>query len=70
MLFRSVFPLLEKVKDEGSDTAPWRAYRYAYARGEREQAAAAELKGARPLPFVFPEPGEPPIYLTLSELLA
>lgn len=64
-----VFPELAKVKDEGSETAPWLAYRYAFARAEREQAAARELKNARQIPFLFPD-SKRPMYLRMSELLA
>ncbi|MGZ3660076.1 MAG: hypothetical protein ACXVCK_08270, partial [Bdellovibrionota bacterium] len=62
------FPLLPPQK-EGGDTAPWRAYRYAAARGEREQAAANALKGSHQVPFFFPEPHSPPLYLRISGAL-
>jgi anion-transporting ArsA/GET3 family ATPase len=63
------FPSLPAL-DGPEDSVPWRAYRYAAARAEREGVAAAALKGARKLPFLFPEPGASPLYLRLSELLA
>jgi anion-transporting ArsA/GET3 family ATPase len=63
-----VFPELAKVKDEGSDTAPWLAYRYAAERATREHAAAAELKNAKLIPYFFPD-GALPLFLKISELL-
>jgi hypothetical protein len=63
-----VFPALAPVKDEGSETAPWRAFRYAAARAEREHLAAAGLKQARVIPFFFPD-SKRPLYLRISEHL-
>jgi len=63
------FPALPKLKSENPDSIVWRAYTYAAQRGLREQEAAADLKGARQLPYLFPEPGALPLYLRLSELI-
>lgn len=46
------------------------AYAYASARAEREQEAAALLKGAQQIPFFFPEPEAPPLFLRISGALA
>jgi len=64
-----VFPALAAVNDEGSNTTPWLAYRYAFARAKREQAAALELKNAHQIPFLFPD-SKRPLFLRISELLA
>jgi anion-transporting ArsA/GET3 family ATPase len=63
-----VFPILAPQKESG-DNVVWRAYSYAKARGSREHEAASSLKGARILPFLFPEPKAAPLFLRLSELL-
>ena len=63
-----VFPELPKLKAE-SDNLPWTAYSYSYKRGKREREAAECLEGAVKLPFLFPEPGAPPLFLRLSECL-
>lgn len=64
------FPELAAQKEPSGDTAPWRAFRYAKARGDREAEAAAALRGARKIPFFFPEPEAPPLYRRVSEALA
>lgn len=64
------FPELPPLAAGAPDNIPTHAYRYARGRYLREQQAALELKGAHLLPFIFPEPGRPPAYLQLSELLA
>lgn len=64
-----VFPELPKLKSE-ADNLPWKAYEYAYARAKREREAAESLEGAVALPFLFPEPGTPPLFLRISECLA
>lgn len=63
-----VFPELPKLKAE-SDNVVWKAYGYCYARAKRERDAAGCLEGAVSLPFLFPEPGLPPLFLRLSECL-
>lgn len=64
-----IFPELPKLKDL-PDNLPARAYAYAFRRSKREREAADSLEGAGQLPFFFPEPGAPPLYLRLSECLA
>lgn len=63
------FPELPKHKAE-SDNVVWQAYTYAYKRAKREKEAADSLEGACRIPFFFPEPDAPPLFLRISEALA
>ncbi len=63
------FPELPKVKVDTPENAVWRAYRYSEARARREREAVKELKGAHLLPFFFPEPASPPLFLRISEAI-
>jgi arsenite-transporting ATPase len=63
-------PVKERQGRDQQTEVVWRAFRYAKARADREQEAAKELKGARQIPFFFPEPGALPLYLRMSEQLA
>jgi anion-transporting ArsA/GET3 family ATPase len=63
------FPVLPAQKEKIHDPLLAKAYRYSRNRAEREQACAAGLKKARQLPFLFPDPGSPALFLRLSELL-
>jgi anion-transporting ArsA/GET3 family ATPase len=63
------FPVLPAQRESG-DSLIYSAYRYAKARGDREREAANSIKGAKVLPFLFPNPKALPLYLRLSELLA
>lgn len=66
------FPRLEKVSGEAKDSVSYKAYAYARARGEREARALEEYGEASALkiPFFFPDPAAPPLYLRISEELA
>lgn len=64
------FPELPQIPAENSHSVVWKAYRYAQERAKREQSEAKELKGAHPLPFFFPDPAAPPLFLRMSGQLA
>jgi hypothetical protein len=67
VLVNKCFPLLPKAKC--NDSTVDRAYRYAFERAKREHEAATNLPGAKLLPFFFPAPGAPPLFLQMSEHL-
>lgn len=62
------FPHLPKV--ELKETLPYKTYEYARRRGAREREALEALKKpAAVIPFFFPTPDEPPLFLSISEAL-
>jgi anion-transporting ArsA/GET3 family ATPase len=62
------FPELPDV--EPKESLPYKTYEYARKRGERERKALEGLKlPAAVIPFFFPAPEEPPLYLRISEAL-
>jgi anion-transporting ArsA/GET3 family ATPase len=66
------FPELPAVTSEEKESLPYVAYNYSRKRAERESEAVATLKGAKPLvvPFFFPDPEEPALFLRISGALA
>lgn len=63
------FPALQKV--EYKENLPHRAYEYSRARAQREKAAVAAMPDAPALsiPYFFPDPAAPPVYLRISNAL-
>jgi anion-transporting ArsA/GET3 family ATPase len=62
------FPELPKM--ELKESLPYQTYEYARKRGERERAAIEGLEQpAALIPFFFPAPEEPPLYLRISGAL-
>jgi anion-transporting ArsA/GET3 family ATPase len=62
------FPHLPKV--EAKDNLPYKAYDYSRRREKREQEALKELKHLdASIPFFFPDPAEPPLFLKVSASL-
>jgi arsenite/tail-anchored protein-transporting ATPase len=70
VIVNKCFPELARL-EEAKDTLPYRTYAYAQKRAEREQEAVRSLKsGPRTeVPFFFPDPAAPPLYLRISEAL-
>lgn len=70
VIVNKCFPELPALEEE-KETLPYRTYAYAAKRAEREQAALKSLRaGPRTeLPFFFPDPKAPPLYLRISEAL-
>jgi hypothetical protein len=62
------FPLLPEVEEKESQ--PHKAYAYCRERGRREQKAVAAYQGKwAKIPFFFPDPQKPPLYLRISAAL-
>jgi anion-transporting ArsA/GET3 family ATPase len=66
------FPELPRLEGENPHSVVWKAYSYASRRSQRERDALEPLRKmpSQLLPFFFPEPGLPPLYLRISEELA
>lgn len=70
VVINKFFPPLAKQDEEGTGPA-WDAYRYARARHLREKAAVkSHGEGIHAtVPFLFPEPGAPALFLRMAECL-
>lgn len=63
-----IFPELPSEEVE-KNSLPYLAYHYAQTRAERERAALRGLRAAARIPFFFPDPEQPELYLRISEAL-
>ncbi len=70
VLVNKCFPALPALKEDEKNTLPWKAYRYTRARHAREKEAVSDLKKSQSIPFFFPVPHSPPLFLQISEALA
>jgi anion-transporting ArsA/GET3 family ATPase len=65
------FPELPAIADAEKDSIPYKAYAYSRTRAEREREALAGMQGKfTKIPFFFPDPGAPPLYQRMAEVLA